>query len=86
MGISDFEGLTFVAFIDICGFKQIMKDEEKVKKAVYKFYQSGYRTLKEHRDRKDNDKPQIQGIIVSDCGILYVIRSHSKTNEDIETK
>ncbi len=86
MGISDFEGLTFVAFIDICGFKQIMKDEEKVKKAVYKFYQSGYRTLKEHRDRKDNDKPQIQGIIVSDCGILYVIRSHSETIEDIKRK
>jgi len=86
MGISDFEGLTFVAFIDICGFKQMMKDEERVKKAVYKFYQSGYRTLKEHKDRKDNAKPQIQGIFVSDCGILYVIRSHSETNEDIERK
>ena len=86
MGISDFEGLTFVAFIDICGFKQMMKDEERVKNVAYKFYQSGYRTLKEYKDRRDNDKPQIQGIFVSDCGILYVTRAHSETNEAIETK
>jgi len=86
MGISDFEGLTFVAFIDICGFKQMMKDEERVKTVVYKFYQSGYRTLKEYKDRTDSKKPQIQGIFVSDCGILYVVREHSETNEDIETK
>ena len=67
--LNNFSGQTFVAFIDICGFKAMM-NENKAFKALDKFYQIGYDELQACRD--------INGIFISDCGILYVTRDTSK--------
>ena len=67
--LNNFSGQTFVAFIDICGFKAMM-NENKAFKALDKFYQIGYDELQTCRD--------INGIFISDCGILYVTRDTSK--------
>ena len=67
--LNKFSGQTFVAFIDICGFKAMMS-ENKAFDALNKFYQIGYDELQTCRD--------INGIFISDCGILYVIRDTSK--------
>ena len=68
--LNNFSGQTFVAFIDICGFKAMMSEENKASRALDKFYQIGYDELQACRD--------INGIFISDCGILYVTRDTSK--------
>lgn len=68
--LNNFSGQTFVAFIDICGFKAMMSEENKASIALDKFYQIGYEELQACRD--------INGIFISDCGILYVTRDTSK--------
>lgn len=60
--LTDFSGNTFVAFLDISGFKELMKKRDGWK-ALDTLYSSGYRALR--------DNPRIEGIFVSDCGILF---------------
>lgn len=60
MAFDGFEGETFVAFLDISGFKQLMK-EERARNALNSFYNAGY----------NNTNQEIGGIFVSDCGILF---------------
>lgn len=64
MSLQPFGGDTFVAFTDISGFKQLMK-EDKALEALDCLYTSGYKELQNQRD--------ICGLFVSDCGILYTI-------------
>ena len=66
MPIEDFEGKTFVAFMDIVGFKKMMKESNKAWKVLHEFYNCGYKTLK-----WQNFECQIDGIFVSDCGVLF---------------
>lgn len=63
MPINNFQGETFVAFIDISGFKELMKNQKRVLKALDKFYGYGYSLLR--------NNSSIQGIFISDCGILF---------------
>ncbi len=64
--IKDFDGETFVAFVDISGFKKLMKKGKKAWKVLDKFYQYGYEILKKYKDKK------VEGIFISDSGILFV--------------
>lgn len=75
MALKDFNGETFVAFIDISGFKQMMKNN-KASLVLDKFYQFGYDLLQE--DKYEN----ISGIFISDCGIIY----YNKESEIITNK
>jgi hypothetical protein len=59
----DFDEDTFVAFLDISGFKELMKDK-KAGNALDRLYQYGYEVLQE--------KNEVEGIFISDCGILFV--------------
>ncbi|MDD2904961.1 MAG: hypothetical protein WBK95_10390 [Sulfurimonas sp.] len=70
---NDFSGKTFVAFVDISGFKNMMQ-KKQAGDALMEFYSIGYRTLGEH--------PDISGVFISDCGILY----HNGVAGDINTK
>lgn len=60
-----FDGQTFVAFIDISGFKEMMNNNNnRAWTALDTFYNAGYRELYHYgRD--------IGGIFVSDCGVLF---------------
>ena len=64
MPIRNFDEQTFVAFMDISGFKQLMKNEKRAWKALDRFYQYGYDVI------EDIDK--VEGIFVSDSGILFL--------------
>lgn len=86
MGIYNFEGETFLAFIDISGFKHLMKNKEKIAETVYKFYQCGYNTLNKHRYGPNRELARIQGIFVSDCGIIFVNEDHEDLNQNLEVK
>jgi len=74
MAISNFDGNTFVAFMDISGFKEFMKQNNKAWEALDILYTYGYRTLSEQNDRIGF---KVEGIFISDCGVLFI-----KNNED----
>ncbi len=78
MPISNFNGRTFVAFIDISGFKQLMKDEKRAWKALDRFYSYGYEVIKENRQHRQQNNIHVDGIFVSDSGILFVRNSNNK--------
>jgi hypothetical protein len=67
MPIRNFEGDTFVAFLDLCGFKELMRNEDKAWRALDSLYQTGYEVL-----RESHDQHRIEGIFVSDSGVLFV--------------
>ncbi len=63
MPIANFNGDTFVAFTDISGFKELMKNDKNALESIKHFYQSGYDVLQ--------DVGNVEGFFVSDCGILF---------------
>ena len=74
MALSNFDGETFVAFIDISGFKKLMQKDEAIN-ALELFYKTGYNLIK---DQQLSHK--IEGLFVSDCGILFVNNLNDKSN------
>jgi hypothetical protein len=65
MRICKYNGETFVAFVDISGFKELMK-KDKALASLSKFYQYGYEAI------KSTNNDGVEGIFVSDCGVLFV--------------
>lgn len=86
MGIYNFEGETYLAFVDISGFKHMMNDKDLISEVVYKFYQYGYNALNKHRYGPSHEFARIQGIFVSDCGIIFVNKDHEDLNQNLEVK
>ena len=74
MPINNYDGDTFVAFLDISGFKELMKNEEKALEALDQLYQYGYEIL-----RSQNSECKVEGIFISDSGVLFVRRNNQNT-------
>lgn len=68
MPISRFDGNTFVAFLDISGFKNLMR-KNKALEAINLFYSSGYGSIR-------RSLSTVAGIFVSDSGILFSSRDY----------
>lgn len=64
MPVQNYNGQTFVAFLDISGFKELMKDDKKALEALRRLYQAGYDALQSAEG--------VEGFFVSDSGILFV--------------
>jgi hypothetical protein len=64
MPVQNYTGQTFVAFLDISGFKELMKDDKKALEALRRLYQAGYDALQAAEG--------VEGFFVSDSGILFV--------------
>ncbi|MDD4899255.1 MAG: hypothetical protein PHT31_06370 [Candidatus Omnitrophica bacterium] len=77
MPITNFEGNTFVAFLDISGFKEMVKHQEKAWLALDRFYQLGYNILR----RQNDEFPRVDGLFISDCGILFAREGNSVQNQ-----
>ncbi len=73
MPVEDFSGNTFVAFMDISGFKEMMKKEEYAIRALGNLNQTGYDVL------RSNNK--VNGFFVSDSGILFVRDDNTITSK-----
>jgi hypothetical protein len=67
MPIRDYDGQTFVAFVDISGFKQLMETETRAHQALDHFYRSAYQLLQQ----TNFGNTTVEGLFVSDCGILF---------------
>lgn len=63
MSLKDFEGYTFIAYMDISGFKAAMNEGNGIN-VLDKFYSSSYRILRNYRE--------ISSFLISDCGLLYL--------------
>ena len=50
MPINNFDGETYVAYIDISGFKELMQDEERALRALDRLYQTGYDIIRDQND------------------------------------
>jgi hypothetical protein len=68
---------TFVAFTDISGFKKLMK-EGKAPNALDIFYNAGFHQLK-----KQEICDYIDGIFVSDCGIMFARNDRHPGHDNI---
>ena len=60
--MKNYMGDTFVAFIDISGFKELMRINQ-AEQALNVFYNAGYSTME--------NIPTLSGFFISDCGIIY---------------
>ncbi len=68
MTVRDFSGKTFVAYVDISGFKEMMNNKKRALRALDHFYNSGYRIL----DMTEYGN-SVCGIFVSDCCVLFAV-------------
>jgi len=80
MPIKNYEGNTFVAFLDISGFKELMRNEKEALKALDKLYQYGYEILKDQ-----SNECRVEGIFVSDSGMLFVRRNNQILGNNSES-
>ncbi len=69
MSINSFEGDTFVAFLDISGFKELMQKKDEAWNALDRLYSSGYDIL---QNPKELNGHRVEGIFISDSGVLFV--------------
>lgn len=66
MPINDYNGKTFIAYLDISGFKYLMGKKEAWK-ILDRFYNAGYNTI-----NNQNNFQKVEGFFISDCGVLFV--------------
>lgn len=75
--LRSFEGNTWVAFLDISGFKQLMKNLHEAEITLDKFYNTVYREVFRinHEfpfETYTSGNAQISTVVVSDCAIIFV--------------
>lgn len=75
MPVQDFHGNTFVAFTDISGFKEMMKNKKQAVRALDRLNQAGFDVLQQNND--------INGFFISDCGILFVRNINRSMGEQL---
>lgn len=79
MTMKAYTGEAFVAFVDIAGFKKMLHKGIKVAvDAIDKFYQIGYELLDDYGNYGD---VKIQGLLVSDCAILFSYRDNDSVDK-----
>ena len=76
MPLENIDTDTFVAFVDISGFKKLMKRGKSAWKAMKYFYQNGYQLI------EDQNTPNIrvEGIFVSDSAVLFIRNNYNGGN------
>ena len=81
MPLVSYEGNTFVAFIDISGFKELMRNENEAWRALDRLYNTGYLILGVH----SYEANKVNGLFVSDSGVLFVRRKNLRSPNTVES-
>lgn len=77
MPIPPYSDETYVAFLDVSGFKEMMKREAKAKMALNKFYTTIYnvsgnfRNLNSQDDLRARNLLEVDARVISDCAVLF---------------
>lgn len=82
MPVENYEGDTFVAFLDISGFKVLMRDEQRALRALDRFYATGFWVL---HGQNNISNYRVDGFFVSDSGVLFVRNGDGETVEQLES-
>ena len=81
-----FDGTTWVAFLDVSGFKEMMKEVSTAENALNKFYKTIFKAIimANHNFPKamfGSGGTSINSLVVSDCAVLFV--NNQKASEDV---
>jgi hypothetical protein len=72
MTIREYSGKTYVAFLDLSGFKEMMKRQEQAANALDRFYNTIYHVGRGFtRANISSRLLEVNEIVVSDCAILF---------------
>jgi hypothetical protein len=86
MPIEPFDGNTWVAFLDMCGFRNMVSKPQRAKQALSKFYNTVYTVNKTYHENHSADFGfvKINSLIMSDCAVIFVdARSHNFENLEV---
>jgi hypothetical protein len=74
MPIEPFEGNTWVAFLDMCGFKKMVSKPQRAKEALSKFYNTVYNVNRTYHENYGSNfgSVTINSLIMSDCAVIFV--------------
>jgi hypothetical protein len=78
MSIQSFQGNTFVAFLDVCGFTELMGSAGQAERALDCFFRSVFEEVQRSHERFQ----RIDCIAVSDCAIAFARRNETMQNQD----
>lgn len=81
MSIRPYSGKTYVAFLDVSGFKKMMKDRSKAEKALGKFYSTIYAVGQNFRNPNQH-LIEVNAIVVSDCAVLFSRNENTESTND----
>jgi hypothetical protein len=82
MSVPSYEGKTYVAYLDISGFKQMMTNKEKVESVLNKFYTTLYNTV--YEVNSDSSPTKMNAVAVSDCAVLFLNKDEHEIVDQIE--
>lgn len=74
MPINNFSGKTYVAFSDLNGFKEMMRNHEKAAKALDKLYNTVYAL------KSKQEYIYVQTLAISDCAISFIGDTNSNAD------
>jgi len=80
LSIESFDEETFVAFLDVCGFKDLMSPLSKAAECLDRFFQSVYDEVRSSHQRSQ----KIDCITVSDCAVAFA-RNNTAHEQEIST-
>jgi len=82
--MSKYEGNTYVGYLDISGFKQMMSDNRKKAEGVLDaFYSTIYDSI--HRANSDDSNlVKFNAIVISDCAVLFLSRQDNIGRNDVD--
>ena len=85
-----FDGRTWVAFLDVSGFKEMMKATTTAENALSKFYKTIFKAVivannNFPRELFSSGRASISSLVVSDCAVIFVDNQKAKedTNRDL---
>lgn len=83
MSIRPYSGKTYVAFLDVSGFKKMMETERKAERALGKFYSKIYSVgLDFQNPINQYNLLEVNAIVVSDCAVLFSRIEDTGTNSE----
>jgi hypothetical protein len=77
LSIRDFDGATFVAFLDICGFRSML-EQGLAEDALDNFFRIVYEQVGNSRDKSE----VVDSIVVSDCAMAFA-RTKESEHDDL---
>lgn len=81
MSVSTYEGKTYVGYLDISGFKQMMKNKKRLKSVMNKFYRTMYGAI--YHVNSTSPLTKMNVIVVSDCAILFLNKGRRRNVDEI---